>query len=166
MALAEIYPNSHTSPPGRPCRRYWVHPLVMVGGNINDEADWAHLRDRYGIRAVVNLDHRDYSGLSIPALCQCPVEDDGRGFARQMVRQVVAFSWLWTGIGPVYVCCHIGVSRSAAFAYGILRWVFGMSEDGAVSAICTGEGEYGDQWEAVEKHRTYMRSVDLALAHR
>lgn len=165
MARAEVYENKFTSPPGRPCVRFWVHPQIMIGGNLNGPEDWAHLRDKYGIRAVVNLDHRSEAWMGMPALSECPVEDNGQGFSRHHVRQAVSFAWLWTGIGPIYVHCHIGVSRSPAFAYGMLRWIYGMSEDAALTAINMGEGEFGASWETVPKHVTYMKSVDRALSH-
>lgn len=135
----------------------------MVGGNINDGADLAHLRGKYGIRSVVNLDARSEAHLQVPALCECPVVDDGRPFAPHFVRQAVSFAKLQVGIGPLYVHCHIGVSRSPAFAYGILRWAFEMNPDAALTAINMGGGEFGPSWESVSKHRVYMESVERAI---
>ncbi len=136
----------------------------MVGGNINDEADWLDLKTRHGIVAVVNADARSDSHLSIPALCEVPVEDNGQAFSPGLVRHAVAFARLHVGIGPLYVHCHIGVSRSPAFAYGILRWALDLSREQALAGLDSSGGEYGGSYlGAHEKHRVYVDAVEAAL---
>jgi hypothetical protein len=162
--MSEIYLNAHTHPPMRPCVRHWVHPTILVGGNLNDDADYADLSGRLGIRSVINLDARSEAGLSIPALCEVPVDDNGQPFPTGAVRHAVSFAKLRVGIGAIYVHCHIGVSRSPAFAYGILRWVYEMSRAEAVACLNSSGGEYGSDYLSVPKHGVYLDAVDAVLS--
>lgn len=162
--MPEIHLNAHTYPPMRQCVRHWVHPTILVGGNLNDRADYDDLAARLGVRSVVNLDARSEAGLLIPALCEIPVDDNGQPFPRDAIRHAVSFAKLQVGIGAVYVHCHIGVSRSPAFAYGILRWVYGMSRPEAVARLNSSGGEYGSDYLSVPKHGVYLDAVDSALS--
>jgi len=144
--------------------RHWVFPTVLVGGNVNDEADWNDLRDRLGVRSVVNVDARSEAHLPISALCEIPVDDNGQPFPRDAVRHIVSFAKLHVGLGAVYVHCHIGVSRSPAFAYGILRWVYGLSRADAVACLNASDAEYGSNYLAIPKHVVYLDAVDAALS--
>lgn len=164
MALAEIYANVFTYPRGRACRRYWVASGILVGGNINDPNDWRHLREALGITAVVNLDHRSESWIGIRHLLEHGVEDDGKGFSRSDVEKVVSFARERLQEGPIYVHCHIGVSRSPTFAYAILRSVMGMTPDEALAAINGAESEWEHGWSSAEKHQVYVRSIEDAIA--
>lgn len=164
VALAEIYANAFTYPRGRACRRYWVAPGILVGGNINDPDDWRHLREALGITAVINLDHRSESWIGIRHLLEHGVEDDGKGFTREDFEKVVSFARERLEEGPIYVHCHIGVSRSPTFAYAILRAVKGMPPAEALAAIDGAESEWESGWSSVPKHRTYVTSVESALA--
>jgi len=159
------YHNEHTNPAGRQCVRHWVHDKVLVGGNINDQADWDSLYLTYGMRSVINLDARSEAHLGIPALCEVPVRDDGNPFDRASVRHALSFARVQIGIGPLYVHCHIGVSRSPAFAYGILRWALDMSIKDALDAINSSGGEYGSDYRrAFPKHLTYIDAVERAIS--
>ena len=62
MTVAETYLNRYGYPDPVATLRYWVHPGILVGGNVNDEADWRHLRDDLGIRSVLNVDHNTDTG--------------------------------------------------------------------------------------------------------
>lgn len=160
---------------GHACHRWSVHPLVIVGGSIFDQADWAHLRDDFGVRSVLNVEteHSD-EGKGIPVLSECRVPDDGTPFPAGLVRHAVSFAHLNVGHGPVYVHCQQGGSRSPAFAYAVLRWVFQMPKQDALRAIQTGK----DDWSQAANyatpgpvssyghhhyHRSYIESVESAL---
>lgn len=159
-----LYQNVHTHPPDRPCVRHWVHPSILVGGNLNHSRDWEDLRAVYGIMSVVNLDARSEAHLGIPALCECPVEDNGNPFSQAAVRHVLSFARVQVGIGPLYVHCHIGVSRSPAFAYGIMRWALDMSREDALKGLNSSGGEYGDYLAYHPKHRVYIDAVERAIS--
>lgn len=160
-----LYQNAFTSPPNRDCVRHWVHQRVLVGGNVNDQADWMNLVFRHDIISNINLDARSESHLDIRHLCEAPVQDDGNPFPRAAVRHVLSFARMQVGIGAVYVHCHIGVSRSPAFAYGILRWALDMSPEQALAGINSSGAEYGSDYLGYHpKHRTYIDAVESAIS--
>jgi hypothetical protein len=161
-SLAETYSNTYAIH-NRVCRRYWVHPKVMVGGNVLDAADWKHLQDTYSIASVLNVDGISDVGKGISHLSECHVEDDGTPFPRHIVRQAVSFAKLTTGFGPIYVHCHLGISRSPAFAYAILRWVFEQSPEEALKAIRASAGEWGQGYGTSGIHISYINSIEKAF---
>ncbi len=162
--MAFIYQNVFTSPPSRPCIRHWVHPKVLVGGNLNGVVDWEDLRAVHGIQTNINLDHRSEAHLGMRYLCEAPVADDGNPFPQASVRHVLSFARIQAGLGGLYVHCHIGVSRSPAFAYGILRWAFDMSPDQALAGVNSSGGEYGGDYLGYHpKHRVYIDAVETAI---
>lgn len=162
--MAHVYHNVHTSPPNRPCVRHWVHPKVLVGGNLNDLADWTNLTFHHGIRSNINLDHRSEAHIGMGLLCESPVADDGNPFPKAAVRHVLSFARVQAGIGCLYVHCHIGVSRSPAFAYGILRWAFDMSPEEAIAGINSSGGEYGNDYLGYHpKHAVYLNAIEAAI---
>lgn len=161
--MAHVYHNVYTSPPGRPCLRHWVHPKVLVGGNLNDLNDWMDLHAAHGIRSNINVDHRSEAHFGMP-LCESPVEDNGNPFPRASVRHVLSFARVQSGIGGLYVHCHIGVSRSPAYAYGILRWAFDMSPEQALAGINSSGGEYGNDYLGHHpKHAVYLQAIEDAI---
>jgi hypothetical protein len=162
MALATEYLNVRGTPP-RVCRRWWAHPSVLVGGNVLSAEDWASLRDGLGVRSVLNVDHLSSEGLGIERLCQAPVPDDGTPLPAGLVRHAVSFARLWIGLGPVYVHCHLGVSRSPAFAYAVMRWALDMGPDAALEAVRSGGGELGRSYGEHPRQRAYLDSVEAAL---
>ncbi len=163
MALAEVYLNRIANPPCHH-RRYWVHPSILVGGNVVDEIDWKHLSAKYGITSVLNVDHTSDVGKGVLMLSECPVPDDGTPFPRGLVRHAVAFAKMTLGLGPIYVHCHAGISRSPAFAYAIMRWVLEMSPQAAIEAVRAGGGEQNETYGLMPKQRGYINSVELALS--
>jgi hypothetical protein len=177
-----LYQNRFTDPPGRLCRRHWAHPRVLVGGNLNDRLDWEQLT-RLGIWSVLNLDGRSEEHLRLPSLCEVPVADDGNPFSRAAVRRALSYARVQLetplpavrpGPGPysnlpasqsIYVHCHIGVSRSPAFAYGILRWALDMSPEDAMAGLNSSGAEYGSDYLGYHpKHRTYIDAVESAIS--
>lgn len=60
---------------------------------------------------------------------------------------------------------HPRVSRSPAFAYGILRWALDMSVQDALAGLNSSGAEYGpDYLGYAPKHRTYIDAVETALS--
>jgi hypothetical protein len=177
MGLAEVYVNRlYAHDPAHPVQRWWVTPDILVGGSICDLTDWCHIRDHFGIRSVINVEteHSDV-GKGVECLCECPVPDDGTPFPKDVVRHVVSFAKIRIGIGPIYVHCQMGGSRSPAFAYAILRWVKGMSPEEALKTVVDGKdwnmkvqdgrliggsgAPYGGHWY----HKAFLQSVEDAL---
>lgn len=166
-----VYHNVFTDPPNRPCLRHWVHPRVLVGGNVNDLDDWLGLTVNHDVGTNINLDGRSeyhFIPLDKPYLLEVPVADDGNPFSRATVRDVVSFArsrLQQAGSHALYVHCHIGVSRSPAFAYGILRWALDMSVQDALAGLNSSGAEYGpDYLGYAPKHRTYIDAVETALS--
>ncbi len=168
--LVETYANLYTDPPGRQTRRYTVHPEVMVGGEVNGNQDCYQLQRKYNVYGFLNVSgstDRYWRGTGDDGLeiCEVPLLDDGNGFDRDAVREAVSFAMHCRGEGVLYVHCHIGVSRSPAIAYGVLRWVYGMSRTDALLALDGSGGEFGHSYEHyAPKHAVYLASVDRALA--
>lgn len=159
--ILETYANSLYL--GHECHRWSVHPSVIIGGSIADQADYQHLMNDLGVRSVLNVEteHSD-ADKGINLLSECQVPDDGTPFPTGLVRHAVSFAKLYIGHGPVYVHCQQGGSRSPAFAYAILRWVYGYSPFQALQAIREGKPKaatYGDH----RFHQSYLDSVEAAL---
>lgn len=166
--IAETYPNKCTVPPNRPTQRYFVYPLVMVGGEVNDVYDAFHLRDEFDTGAVLNVGGRPEQYLFATVygvrILEVPLVDDGNGFALSDVRRALSFAKLQQG-RVLYVHCHIGVSRSPAIAYGVLRWVYELNTTDALLALDGSGGEFGMSYlHYAEKHRTYLNSVERAIS--
>lgn len=161
MAVLETYANRLYL--GHECHRWSVHPQVIIGGSIADADDWRHIRDDLGARSVLNVEtEHDDEGKGIEMLCQTRVPDDGTPFEGETVRHAVAFAKLMVGHGPIYVHCQQGGSRSPAFAYAILRWVFRMSCSAALAAIREGKPKASDYGHHAF-HQSYIGSVEHAL---
>jgi hypothetical protein len=171
MTLAETYQNRFTNPPNQVCQRYWVHPMILVGGNVNDGNELIRLRQKFGICGFINLDHNrpndltgienDWESFFEDCLDQ-PVLDNGEGFNPEDVRRVISFAYGFKGY-PIHLNCHIGYSRSPAFAYAIMRWVYGMQCGEATRALNESGGPFGSSYlNAAPKHRTYLFSIERA----
>jgi protein-tyrosine phosphatase len=161
VILEEYVCNSYY---GHRTVRWQVHPLIVIGGLINGPDDARHLQDNLGIRSVINVATDDTDeGKGIKLLSELRVPDDGTPLPPEMVRHAVAFAKMFVGFGPVYVHCALGNSRSPAFAYAILRWVFQQSRDEALRAIREGKPgiteQYGQNWVQAN----YLTSVESAL---
>lgn len=162
MTLAETYINRLANP-HRLCHRYWVHDSILVGGNVVDEYDWKHLRDDFGVASVLNLDHISDGGKGIIRLSECPFEDNGKPIHKGLIRHAVSFAKMVIGFGPMYIHCHLGVSRSPALAYGVLRWVYELSPKDALHAIRTSGSEWGASYGEHPVQKAYLESIDAAF---
>lgn len=163
MAIVESYLNRYGHPDPVETLRYWVHPSILVGGNVNDEADWRHLHDDLGIRSVLNVDHITDVGKGITYLAECPVPDDGTPLPRGLVRHAVSFARYVHGFGPIYVHCHVGMSRSPAFAYAILRWVHDVGPDQALELVRSNGTPFGYSYGNFPKQRAYLDAIEAAF---
>jgi hypothetical protein len=175
--LAEIYTNRLYYPdPTHKVQRWWVNDDIMVGGSINDAADYKHLQDDFNIKSVLNVEteHSDV-GKNITFLSECQVPDDGTPFSIDIVRHAVSFAKMTFGFGPMYVHCQMGGSRSPAFAYAILRWVFKMNPADALKEVQNGKdwfmkiqngqliGGSGLIYGNHPYHKNYFDSIEKAL---
>lgn len=138
--------------------------MIVIGGLINGAEDAKHIQDDLGIQSVINVATDDTDeGKGITRLSELRVPDNGTPLPPEMVRHAVAFAKMFVGFGPVYVHCALGNSRSPAFAYAILRWVFRKSRDEALQAIREGKPgiteQYGEGWVQAN----YLTSVEAAL---
>jgi protein-tyrosine phosphatase len=164
MAVAETYENRLYAPdPHHLVSRWWVTNDLMIGGSIVDAADWRHLKTQFGMRSVLNVEteHSD-EGKGIDRLSECRVPDDGSPLPLGIVRHAVSFARLMIGLGPMYVHCQMGGSRSPAFGYAILRWVHGMSPDKALETINRGK-EWKVPFGSHAFHQVYLSSVEAAF---
>lgn len=161
--LIEQYINKYGAFQPCHCLRYFVHPLIMVGGNINDAADWEHLQKDFKLASVINVDGISDAGKNIALLSELAVPDNGDPFPKGIVRHAVSFAKLTHSFGGIYVHCHLGISRSPAFAYAIMRWVFEMSKDEALAAIRAGGGFQGEIYAMQPKQAGYIISIEEAL---
>lgn len=144
-------------------QRWQIHPSIILGGFVFDAADWTHLQATYGVASVINVctDQTD-EGKGIGRLAECRVPDNGDPFPAGLIRHAVAFAQLYHGFGPLYVHCALGNSRSPAFAYAILRWVFRHTPQQAIDLIRAGKpgaAAYGTH----PVQASYLRSVEEAL---
>jgi len=155
--------EEHVALNGHVFQRWRVHPSIILGGFIFSPEDWQHLHNDFGIQSVINvcIEQSD-EGKGISHLAQCPVPDNGEQFPLGLVRHAVAFAQIHHGRGPIYVHCALGNSRSPAFAYAILRWVFDMTIGEAIGLIRAGKpgaAQYGSH----PVQQSYLRSVESTL---
>jgi CheY-like chemotaxis protein len=158
--IAEHYTN--TISPNKPILpRYWITPNIMVGGNICDQADWEHLRDTFGITAVLNADpYPDPS--TIPNYLCCPVNDDGNGFSKETIQQIIEFVSKNLG-GRIYVHCHLGFSRSPHYVYVILRACYRMSKEEALTKVLNALPSSSHHWGFNQHTTSYIKSIEDVL---
>ena len=176
MSLAEIYENAaYSYDPKHPTQRWWVIPNLMVGGSIVDAADYRHLVKDFGIASVLNVEteHSD-DGKDIDRLCECQVPDNAQGFPVETIRTAVSFAKMMQG-KPLYCHCQMGGSRSPAFAYAILRWVYDMNPTDALNAVRAGKdwqkrdihgnltGGSGMVYGDHPAHKAYIASIEEAF---
>lgn len=151
--------------------RWWAHPLILVGGSICDLADFAHLRDAFGVDAVISVEteHVDDGKIppGVPAF-RFPFPDDGTPPSFEIWK---AISEAWDRLGPdfwmlqlrgghVYVHCQQGGSRSPAVAYFLMRTKLNHDAEGALASIREYKTDYGHH----PFHASYLASAEAAIA--
>ena len=173
--VLEKYANSlYSYEPTIINHRYYVpgYKNIIIGGSIIDKADWEHLHNDFGVTDVINVETEHDDSEKVPAehLLQVQTEDNGNGFPVDKIMAAIEFAK-----GPnkvLYIHCQMGGSRSPAWAYAILRGVYGLQATEALKVIiearigvhkfCNGRGfqeNYGHAWQ----HQAYLKSIDDAL---
>ncbi len=173
QGVAETYQNTlYHYQPDIVVSRWWLPTFpILIGGSLIDAADYEHLKEKFGITHVINVEteHDDTGKVPAEFLCQAQVDDLGAPFPAEKVLSVIAFAMraLEAG-GRIYLHCQMGGSRSPGFAYAILRGVFGFSpevalkivNDGKMKRRHQGEDDQGFGWHPY--HVTYIQSVEDA----
>lgn len=160
--IAETYINECS--PNRPITyRYWITPKILVGGNINNHDDWLHLEKTYGIKAVINIETPEITrGINIPNLCEFYAPDNGEAFSKEKIHEVIKFAKMHIN-NPIYVHCHMGMSRSPHFTYAILRKNYNLSPEEALAtvkqALPTDDHQFGFNIHT----NSYIESIENAL---
>ncbi len=145
-----------------PCVRWWAHPLILVGGSIQNREDWDHIKNDFDISSVINVEtEHDDAGKVDGPLLQVQVPDMGMPFPSVYVQCAVAFASVFIPEDKkVYVHGQQGGSRSPGFAYALLRGILKMNRAESIASLVEGNGKpYGNH----PFHVTYMDSVDSAL---
>lgn len=162
--LAEFYEN--TSLHDRPrTLRFWASDRVLVGGAINDGADFLHLAMDFGITHVVSLDCDRSDAGKVPEsmLTHLPTVDDGTMPPPKHWRALIdAAARCFAARGKLHVHCAMGQSRSPAAAFAVLRFACGWSFEEALEEI---RRTY-PRWAMPEMvyHRRYVVSAEAALS--
>jgi predicted protein tyrosine phosphatase/CheY-like chemotaxis protein len=144
--------------------RYWITPNIMVGGSILDGQDWFHLKNDFGIEAVVNAEtEHDDNGKGIERLLQVRVNDDGGAFPNSYIHNLIHFINTVGRDRTFYIHCQQGGSRSPAFAYAVLRGCYGMTPEEALAKIneTIPNHNYGHH----QYHHNYMKTVEEGLSN-
>jgi hypothetical protein len=161
----ESYVNYLAQPPVAVLR--WLVPgyRIMIGGNIQDAPDLAHLQKDFGITHVLDLE----SGRG--ATCEhapgryrkIEFVDNGMPMAPTLLVDACSYARdvLKAEGNRLYIHCHMGASRSPAIAYAILRSVYGLSHEDGLVAINRGfpHGE-GYEWSHHAAQQSYVGAID------
>lgn len=141
--------------------RYWINDKLLIGGNVFSKEDWKHLQDDFGIGAVINVDGISDKDYGIENLLEVPVPDDGTHFSKENVLKIIDF-YKQHSEKPVYLHCHLGMSRSPHFAYAILREAFNMNQEEAYLFLkCAIPFE--NRWGFSQHSQSYVASIEEAL---
>lgn len=167
MSVAEDYVNRRYE--GHSTQRWWAHSWVLVGGSINDAADYRHIVDAFNVKGVVSVESEHVDDGIVPAdrLWHVPFPDNGADPGAEAWQRIAkageaAFNIERSASAnptSIYVHCQMGGSRSPAAAYMIMRAVLLMSHDGALAAIRHTRPQYGDG----AYHQTYLNGARFAL---
>jgi hypothetical protein len=159
---AERYLNTQVNPPCE-VHRWHVpgHPL-LCGGNVVSPDDWNHLVDAFGVTHCLDLDSRP-TPVPPDRLREVRIPDNGLPIAAASLREACLFARdVVNGGGKLYVGDCMGAARAPAFAYAILRSVFGLSHEEGVVAINRGfPHSDGYHWGYNNAARAHIGSIDL-----
>ncbi len=165
---AESYINNFAQPPVA-VLRWWVpgYP-VMVGANIQDDADLAHLRKDFGITHVLDVESGRPATADHGVGFHKKIEmvDNGMPMAPALLHDACSYARevLADKNAKLYVHCHMGASRSPAYVYAILRSVYGLSHEDGLIAVNRGfpHGE-GYHWSYHPAQQAYVGAIDCWL---
>lgn len=159
--VAETLPNV-VAGYGHLHSRWWVDEQILVGGSINDAADWTHIRDDFGIGAVLSLEIErsdEGKGLDVPYL-RLGMPDDGGPKPCEYWASGIAFAYGVLQPGRrLYVHCALGNSRSPSMAYAILRTSMKLSPSAALQRFQRSRPEWGTH----PVQATYLNSAEAAI---
>jgi hypothetical protein len=158
--IAEYYTNT-VSPTNIVLPRYWLNSNILIGGNIIDQSDWEHLQKDFGIKAVINVDPRPNDGIQIDNILHCGVNDDGNSFPKETILSALKFAAQTEG--PIYIHCHLGMSRSPHFAYAILRANYKMSQEEALAKVKSALPSERHLWGFNQHTNSYIKSIETAI---
>jgi hypothetical protein len=161
--VAETLPNV-VAGYGHLHSRWWVDERILVGGSINDAADWAHIRDDFGIGAVLSLEIErsdEGKGLDVPYL-RLGMPDDGGPKPLEYWAAGIAFAHgvLRESGRRLYVHCALGNSRSPSMAYAILRTSMRLTPADALRRFQRSRSAWGTH----PVQATYIASAEAAIA--
>jgi len=162
--ILEVYRCVH--PPGSEIEipRWRIDPYaIVIGGNINDAADWEQLCVRHGVNCCISADQTPdgSSAVSPERLCRVFVEDAGAPYSTETL-SCLRDSWhAWGADARPYIHCHMGRSRSPAFAYAWLR-LCGLDRYQAVGLI-SANNPWGPYPYPGEFQSNYLGSIDAWL---
>ena len=166
--IVETYSNALYE--GHTCHRYWIRKWpVLVGGSVLHSGDWEHLAKDFWITDVVNVEteHDDSGKIPADRLIQARVPDVGSPFPADKILSVCLFVANKLRINDrsrFYVHCQMGGSRSPAFAYAILRGVYGLSQNDALQEIIQSRPEEKLPYGHHDFHKAYLKSIEEALS--
>lgn len=157
MNVAESYRTGS----GEEMHRYWVHRNILVGGMILDEKDARHLRETFGVAAVLNVASEESdTGKGVLHLLEVGQPDDGSPRSPLLVRAAVVAVSAWERAGiKVYIHCMKGMVRSPSYAYAALRGL-GWAKEAAFDAVRSA-CPWG--WGHEVRARAYIDSIEEAL---
>ncbi len=163
---AESYSNPFTQPPGHTVLRWFVPGWpIMVGGNVTSADDWSHLERDFGITHCLDVEAGRPNDGRVPADRYKKIEmvDNGMPMAAALLVEACSFAKevLSDNANKLLTQCHMGASRSPAYAYAILRSVYGLSHDEGLIAVNRGfpHGE-GWHWSYHPAQQAYVGAID------
>ncbi|MGH9917860.1 MAG: hypothetical protein ACRD6W_03150, partial [Nitrososphaerales archaeon] len=118
-------------------------------------SDGQHLRDAFGISGVLNTEiEQSDASKGFANLCECGITDNSHKYPAHLIREGVAWAQKSLPLGPIYIHCHAGGGRSAAFAYAVLRGAKNLSCEDALIAIRNGK-----DWKYLYEGRICLGSI-------
>jgi len=161
--VAELYCNE-ASPDKPTIPRYWITPKILIGGNINDQSDYKHLEYDLNIKSVINLDGPEAErNIFVPNLLEFYVPDNGEAFSKERIFETIAFAEKHIK-DPIYIHCHMGMSRSPHFAYIVLRGVYKLSPEEALLKIKEALPTDRHNWGFNQHSANYIKSIEEAIS--
>jgi hypothetical protein len=160
---AESYQNTFAQPPVD-VLRWWVpgYP-IMVGGSVVSDEDWDHLVSAYGITHCLSLDARGRRFIVPNRTGAFDAPDNGLVIAASLLKVACGYAReVLNAGGKLYVQDLMGAARGSAFAYAILRSVYGLSHDDGLVAVNKGMPHSASyHWGYNDAARAHIGSVDL-----
>lgn len=161
----EAYIN-HLAQPPVTVLRWWVPGhRMLVGGNIQDAADLAHLQNDLGITHALDLEsgRNPTCAHRMGHYKKIEFVDNGMPMAEALLVEACTYARdaLADPNNRLYIHCHMGASRSPAIAYAVLRSVYGLSHEEGLVTINKGFPHgAGYHWSHHVCQQAYVGAVD------